>query len=383
MKMESVGRAGLAVGDSTAATVGGPYPQQLEPKVSIIIVSYNHRDNLGSCLSSILEQCYRNYEVLVVDNGSHDGSADYVEGKFPGVQVIRCERNWGFGAANNLGASQASGDILVFLNPDTIVTPRSLKSLQATVAAGSQPCLVSPKILFADYSPPTIYTCGNHVSYSGLTFCRGWGQRVDKFIDSETIPAISGTCFAVKREVFESLGGFDDLFFLYLEDTDLSWRGKLAGLECKLASESVIYHQYGLRFTPQKSYYLERNRYVLLIKNLAASTFVAMLPLLLFAEVIVWGYLVLKGPQYMWHKVRSYGWLVRHWRQIMESREQAQALRQVSDRDVLSSFSPRLLFAETAPAPVASLLEKLTGPIFDLLGQLPALIVDNGISRKY
>jgi len=361
-------------GGMTAVMGCGSLPQEIESRVSIVVVSYNHRDCLGSCLSSILGQCYRNYEVLVVDNASQDGSAEYVEEEFPGVRVIRNEENLGFSHANNKGAACAIGEYLAFLNPDTKVERNWLRELVAVLESSSQIGLVTPKILIWQ-DPERINTCGNDVHLTGLTLCRGYGEPAGAFAEPEEVDAISGAAFVIPRQLFEDLGGFDESFFMYVEDTDLSWRARLAGYRCFYAASSVIYHDYALHFGPRKVFYQERNRYLMLLKTLRWRTLLILAPALLLAEVVTWGYVLWGDRQHLGNKLRACRWIASNWSQIMQTRKHVQALRRVSDRELLSRCGYRLDYGQTAADPIARLAHFVFDPLFFVLRRMLLFLI--------
>nr|MDA8219853.1 glycosyltransferase family 2 protein [Dehalococcoidales bacterium] len=194
-------------------------------QVSVIVVNYNGRPHIGQCLHSLLADRRQDREIILVDNASTDGSADYVEQAFPQVRLIRNERNEGFGQANNLAAGVANGNYLAFLNPDTVVEPNWLDPLIATLEANPQAGLATSQVLLLS-DPKVVNTCGSEVHQTGLTLCRGMGEPRDAFPLIEEVDAVSGAAFAMPRYLFWALGGFDPDFFLYMEDTDLSWRAR-------------------------------------------------------------------------------------------------------------------------------------------------------------
>ena len=181
---------------------------------------------------------------------------------------------------------------------------------------------------------------------------------------------MSGAAFAICRATFESLGGFDASFFLYMEDTDLSWRARLAGYECLYVPESVVHHDYVFRFGPRKIYYLERNRYVMLLKSLRWRTLLVFAPVFLLGEVVTWGFVLLREPRRVMNKLQAYVWVVSHWARIMEARRSVQMLRRVPDRELIESCTYRLAFEQTGGGRVARIAHWAFDPLFLLLKRL-------------
>jgi len=357
-----------------AAASNPPVDRQVTLRASVIIVSYDSRDYLDACLGSVLADLRAEDEILLVDNASGDDSADYVARAYPQVRVIRSQVNRGFGAGSNLGAGAASGRYLAFLNPDTVVESGWLDQLVAALEADPSAGVATAKILLlADAG--RINTCGNDVHYTGLALCRGMGLEREALDDTAEVGAVSGAAFAIRKELFEALGGFDEEFFLYMEDTDLSWRARLAGLRCVCVPGSCVRHDYSLRFGSQKTYYQERNRYLMLLKNLRWETWLVLWPSLLLAEVVTWGFVVLKDGAHWTNKVRAYVWIARHWGEVMASRKRAQALRRVKDRDILARCTTSLAYQQTGEGFVTRAASWVFDPLFSILYRATLLLV--------
>jgi len=314
-----------------------------KPRASVIVVNYNGGLLLRQCLASLLADCGEDDEIIVVDNASTDGSAAEIEQAFPEVRVIRSAVNLGFGEGNNIGVHWATGRYLAFLNPDTVVERGWLDALIIALEDNPASGLATSKILLLD-DPDHINTCGIDVHFTGLALCRGLGLHRTALAQAGEVGAISGDAFAIRRDLFEALGGFDGRFFLYMEDTDLSWRARMAGYRCLYAPASVVYHQYTLRFGSQKTFYQERNRYVMLLKGLRWPTLLLLLPALLLSELITWIFVLLRDRSRMANKVHAYSWILQHWKVIMNQRRRTQAMRRVCDRDLIGQCTHRLAY---------------------------------------
>lgn len=192
-----------------------------------MVVAYNSGPDLPDCLTAIRAQLGDD-EIVVVDNASSDDSAAIARAF--GARVERSATNIGFAAACNLGARLGRGRVLVFVNPDTVVESGWLDALVAPLE--HEAGLTTSKIVLMD-DPARIDTCGNSVHLSGITVCRGHAQSSDGLGSDESVLAVSGASFAVDRVSFQRLGGFDERFFMYLEDTDLSLRAALMDIPCR------------------------------------------------------------------------------------------------------------------------------------------------------
>lgn len=268
---------------------------------SIIIVTFNHKKYISDCLNSILKEKYPN-EIILVDNCSHDGLIEFVEKSYPMVKIIRSTNNLGFGAANNLGVKCSHGEFIVFLNPDTIVRDRWLENLISPLQKHEN-LITTPKIL--NYYGSSINTCGAINHFTGLTFTQGLGKVPIEFNEPIFVSGVSGACFALKRKDFDKINGFDESFFLYNEDSDFSWRTHLSGLEIAFIPESIVYHDYTLKVSPEKLYHLERGRYFILRKYLTKTELLLILPSLLFTELLTSYYALKLGKKGISNKLQA------------------------------------------------------------------------------
>lgn len=347
---------------------------RLDFRVSIVIVNFNSADYLERCLKSLYKMALFSVEIIVIDNASTDGSIGRVRYKYPQVRWIINHTNLGFGGACNLAAQVGLGEYLAFLNPDTVVTPNWLEAMIAVLDGDPKVGMVTPKILLL-HIPNWINTCGNDVHISGLTLCRGMGASRHEFIHMQQVSAVSGAAFVIRRELFELLGGFDESFFLYMEDTDLSWRARLAGWYILYIPQSLVFHDYKLRFSPYKIFYQERNRYYMLLKCLQWRTLLALLPVLMLSEIITWGFCMLHTPSSLCDKFRAYASLLSNWRVLMRARSQTQNLRRVSDSVLLRSTGHRLMFEQTCNGTLAHLAHRIFDPLFAICRVIALMVV--------
>jgi GT2 family glycosyltransferase len=308
------------------------------PPASIIVVGFNSATWLPGCLNSLGEQDYPGrFEIIFVDNSSTDESVTLVRDGFPSVRIVESGGNLGYAGGNNAGAWHATGDILAFVNPDTIAQPDWLAELVRPLLEDQTIGATTSKIVLMD-QPEIINTCGNAISLSGITTCHRAGEPAASVDADEEVPAVSGAACAISSHLFRRLGGFDERFWMYLEDTDLSWRARLAGYRCTLAARSVVAHNYSFTLAPAKTGVIERNRYLMLAKNLSLRSLAALAPMLLLGELLTWGWAAWHGPRHVAAKFRAGRWVLGNRREIRTAHNLAQAMRVVPDGSILPAF---------------------------------------------
>lgn len=335
-------------------------------QTSIIIVSYNAREKLRRCLDSISKNLTADAEVIVVDNASSEGNAEMVGKDFPAASLIPSEINLGFAVGCNLGVRHARGRYLVFLNPDTLVEDDSIQNLVRPLTENREVGIVTPKILLTD-QPDVINACGTDIHLTGLSLCRGLGLPRQCFADFGEVSAISGAAFAIRRELFERLGGFDEDMFLYMEDIDLSLRARLAGWQTYYTPDCLIFHDYQLKVSRLKVFWQERNRYLMLLKVFKWRTLLLLLPVYALAELITWSFVLLQDRQHLVNKLHAYGWVFQNRSQILKRRASTQRLRKVTDRELIKALGYRLDFGQTSVGIIPKLANLFFTPVFYLL----------------
>jgi hypothetical protein len=308
--------------------------------VSVIVVCFNARQHLETCLSSVALQTYPNLEVVVVDNGSTDGSVEYVRHNFPSFHLVENGANLGYARANNVGFQAAKGELFAVLNPDTEVHSRWVTALVEAFDDPAVGLATSRVCYFGDRS--RINACGNRVHVSGIGYCRGLDEPAGKYDEPAWVASVSGCSFMIQRSLIDRIGGFDEDFFMYVEDTDLSLRAQLAGARIRYVPGSIVYHKYALRPTARKLYLLERNRSQVLLKNFRWLTLAALSPSILATWLLMWLYALIHGPAYLAAQFRAQLWLVRNWRPLMDKRATVQSLRRVNDSQLVELLDDRM-----------------------------------------
>lgn len=217
--------------------------------LAIIIVNWNSYDDTAACLSSLRKLTFDAYEIVVVDNGSEDGSGQRLKNEFDEITLLLNSKNEGFTGGNNKGIHYAfnSGfEYLMLLNNDTIVTPDFVQPLLHVLEAHDDVGAVQPKILY-ESERNIIWNGGTGFNRWGFfPYTLGKGKTDSAFGNlAQKIPWITGCCFLVKAKVIKQVGALDDQFFIYYEDTDWSLRIRNAGYHLYYEPSSKIYHKVG------------------------------------------------------------------------------------------------------------------------------------------
>lgn len=250
-------------------------------KVSVVILNYRVADLTMECILSVQKSTYENIEIIVVDNNSEDGIGKKLE-KFPEVVFIPSKENLGYSGGNNLGIRKAlagGADYIFIVNSDANLEEETISSLVG-MADDGRGDILGPKILFPDKE--TIWYAGGVFDKNNvLGKHRGVDEKDNGQYDRiEETDYVTGAALFVKREVFESIGLFDEKYFLYYEDSDFCFRAREAGYKVMYAPQALVYHanakSTGLG-SPLQDYYITRNRMLFASKFLPFRTRFALL----------------------------------------------------------------------------------------------------------
>lgn len=331
--------------------------------VSIVIVAYRSKEDLERCLPSVFAQDYRPLEVIVVNNSPEDELKEWLRLNYPSVRAIQNPVNNGYAGGNNLGVREAKGDFVFLLNPDTELRAGSLEIL-AKAAQKHPNALITAKLLNPD---GTINACGLEMHYTGITSCRGLNGAATNYSDLHETPLVSGGAFIVSRKVFLDLGGFDETYFMYMEDVDLSLRARLQGLSILCAGDASITHHYELDMSEQKFYYLERNRLLTLFKLYESRTLWRMAPALLLTELASWAFALLKGLPYLSARWQSYSWLLQNKMHWQATRKKLNQQRRIADRELLKTGLTQLPLEQLVTnRSLGTVLNTLVQPLYNV-----------------
>ncbi len=263
--------------------------------ISVIVLNYNGKGFLNSCLSSLASQTYSDFEVIVVDNGSRDGSPEYVKENYPWVRLAKNDENLGFAGGTNVGIRAAKGEFVITLNNDSRADSRFIEELIKPMA-DPEVGVCAAKMLFPD---GRINSAGICISRSGAAWDRGMFEP-DRG-QYEFVEEVFGACAGAalyRREMLDEIGLFDEDFFLYLEDVDLAFRARLAGWKCLYVPGARVIHHHGGTAgvgSDLAVYYGNRNIVWYPIKDFPFRLLITSLPFIVARNLAVIPYYALRG----------------------------------------------------------------------------------------
>lgn len=215
------------------------------PLVSVIIVNYNGQKLLENCFESLSKVTYPNFETILVDNNSKDHSIQYVKENFPETIIIKLEKNYGFAHPNNIGAKNAKGEMLLFLNNDTTVDHKFIDTLVNTLNNDPKIAICQSMLLKPNGD---VDSSGDFIDTIGVAY-----SSKEKVTKTRAILSAKGAAMMMRKNIFNQLGGFDEKFYLSFEDVDLGWRTWILGYKVVVVPDSIVYHLGGITTEKMKS----------------------------------------------------------------------------------------------------------------------------------
>ena len=304
--------------------------------VSVVTVAYNSGDVLTRLLDSVAGQDGL-LETIVVDNGDPGPELEDAERR-DDVRVVRPGHNLGFAGGCNAGAAEARGDVLAFMNPDTVLAPGALAAL-AEAARDREIGVAMARLRLLD-RPELLNSGGNVVHVTGLAWAGGYGESAELVSERTDVPYPSGAAMAIRADLFRELGGFCEELFMYQEDLELGWRARLRGLRIVVEPRADVYHDYDFSRHGRKHYLLERNRLVFVLTTYSPRLLAVLAPLLLTTELGL-AALALK-ERWFRDKAAGWGWLARNAGWVRRRRRETQRGRRIRDREAARYLTAQL-----------------------------------------
>lgn len=315
------------------------------PDLSVVICAYQSQRDLEHLLPTLVDQKGLTLEILVVDNHSQDGTGPWLAAIYPEVRYLRAPQNNGYGWANNWGLRVAEGRYVLILNPDTEVEAGALRELMA--AAERHPhSLITPKLVGDD---GRVNACGLTVHFTGVSTCRGLGSDPRTYRGDYPVQAVSGAAILARRDTWRALSGFDERFFLYMEEVELSLRARLRGFTLWCAADALVRHHYALRLTADKFYWLERNRLLTISKIYSPERLRQLRGALWVTRLLTLVFAMRRGSAFVDAHRRAGRYLREHQAEFRRERWKSEQTRQVPETDVFQDMTVRLDLAQLMP----------------------------------
>lgn len=318
-------------------------------KISVIILNYNGKKFLSDCLNSVLEQSFGDFEIILVDNGSSDGSADFVKQNFSDerIKIVLSGKNLGFAGGNNLGLKHSGGEYIVLLNNDTFADKDWLKYLYDAVNQDRNTGMAQ-SLVRTEGIPEKYYLKNGTLNLLGHNIMEVFD--INKEGTGEIFQA-NGCSLIIRKELLDSPGGlFPDEYFAYAEDSYLSFKVKFAGLKIMHTSKSVVKH-FGSATTKEfkssfRTFLQERNRLLNFLIFFSKSFRIKYYPVLIFNLKLKLLMSLFPGKYSFSGVIKAYWWLVRNRKWIKEEREKVNKIKKVDEKEVLKYLSGKLFNGE-------------------------------------
>jgi GT2 family glycosyltransferase len=325
-----------------------------KPLVSVLIVNWNGGEVFKNCLDSLTKIDYPNWELIVVDNGSTDGSMGLVDGKskfqIP-VRVVKNTRNLGFAVANNQGSEIATGKYLLLLNNDTLVEPNLLEVMVKKLENDQSIGAMQPKIKIMD-DPRYLDNSGSYITKIGFLEHRGF-QHLDspEFAKEREVFSVKGACMFIRKVFVDKYGLFDDKFVSYFEESDFCWRVWLTGGRCIYNPTTFIRHKLGMTSKKMNqievNYHGVKNRICSMLKNLNAGNLILILLPHLFINLVLMLYFLFRF-QFTKSRMISLAlyWNIKNLKNTLQKRKFVQKIRTVRDSEIFTKVGRDVNWSE-------------------------------------
>ena len=267
-------------------------------EVSVVIPNFNGIAFLDSVLASLEGQTLNNFEVILVDNGSTDGSCSFVTANYPWVHLIELSENFGFCGAVNAGIRAAKAPYVLLLNNDTEVKEDFVEEMLAAIRRHKNAFSCGARMV-QDHDRDKLDDVGNYYCALGWSFARGRGKDIHAYETEDRIFSACAGAAIYRKKILEKIGYFDEEHFAYLEDTDIGYRARIYGYENWYAPKAIVYHvgsgTSGSRYNQFKTRYSSRNNIYLIYKNMPLLQIILNLPFLVAGFLVKFLFFAVKG----------------------------------------------------------------------------------------
>lgn len=320
----------------------------IKNRVSVIILSWNCRAYLQKCVEAVLAQTYSEIELILVDNGSHDGSAAFLKSHYPAFSLIENERNIGFAAGMNLGIRRATGEYILPLNVDVFLQEDYVAiAVEQGMHRESRIGMVCGKVFRYDHGKTQQLADVGKYLVGRMTMKNSRNSEKEEFVFGP-----NGSCPLYRRKMLEDTElprnqFYDEAYFAYAEDLDLHWRAQIAGWRCLYLPNLISWHVHSasvggnVRLIDKPAFFQQlvlRNRHMNIIKNLPAALFLLYFPAIVLTELLTFIYFAFRRPGNLWAVFSAYNWTMKSLRETLNKRRLIQQNKRVTNRYLLSLF---------------------------------------------
>ncbi|HBO97408.1 MAG TPA: hypothetical protein DD648_05190 [Candidatus Omnitrophica bacterium] len=320
----------------------------MDDLVSVVVVNYNGKHYLKDCIDSILSSATAKYEIIIADNHSSDGSESHIQAAFPTqsgkIRFLALDKNYGPAKARNEGVKIAKGRYIAFLDNDTKVECNWLNKAIDLFRSDEKIGCIQCKLLLMDQKDRLDYA-GEYLGHRGFLVQRAQHKEIDlgQYDQEVEILAAKSAGMFIRKDVFKKIGGFDEDYFIYVEETDLGWRSWLLGFKTVFCPGSIVYHKfstssailskerhdYNVRFHGAKNYITT------LVKNLSFRNMVSILPAHLCIWFIFTIFLIVTGNfRSAMYILKGASWVVINIDRVIGKRVSIQKGRVLSDEEI-------------------------------------------------
>lgn len=320
----------------------------IKNRVSVIILSWNCRAYLQKCVEAVLAQTYSEIELILVDNGSHDGSAAFLKSQYPAFLLVENEHNIGFAAGMNLGIRRATGEYILPLNVDVFLQEDYVAiAVEQGMRRESRIGMVCGKVFRYDHGKTQQLADVGKYLVGRMTMKNSQNSEKEEFVFGP-----NGSCPLYRRKMLEDTElprnqFYDEAYFAYAEDLDLHWRAQIAGWRCLYLPNLISWHVHSasvggnVRLIDKPAFFQQlvlRNRHMNIIKNLPAALFLLYFPAIVLTELLTFVYFAFRRPGNLWVVFSAYHWTMKSLRETLNKRRLIQQNKRVTNRYLLSLF---------------------------------------------